>query len=92
MTDASHYLLYDAACSVCEQMTTFLVSLDRSHRIRPIPLGHPSVGRLLAGIPPEKRLGSFHLVRPGGEVSTIIESIQYAPARIEGASDLTPVA
>lgn len=41
---------------------------DREGRLRPVRIQSEEGQRLLASIPEEDRLGSFHLVGPGGEV------------------------
>jgi predicted DCC family thiol-disulfide oxidoreductase YuxK len=35
-----------------------------------VPLGSPEADRLLAGLPKERRMASWHLVEPSGEVSS----------------------
>jgi predicted DCC family thiol-disulfide oxidoreductase YuxK len=41
---------------------------DRKRALRPVALQDPEADRLLARVPAEERLRSWHLVRPGGAV------------------------
>jgi predicted DCC family thiol-disulfide oxidoreductase YuxK len=43
---------------------------DRRRRLRPIALQDPEADRLLAGIPQEERMASWHFATPDGEVAS----------------------
>ena len=45
-----------------------LLSWDRRGRLRPVPLGGPEADELLAGMPHDERMASWHLVDPDGAV------------------------
>ena len=43
-----------------------LLRWDRHGRLRPVPLGSEEADALLAGMPEEERMASWHLVEPAG--------------------------
>jgi predicted DCC family thiol-disulfide oxidoreductase YuxK len=61
-------LLYDADCGFCKWSLNLVLRWDRDERVRPAPIESPEGERLLADMPREKRLESWHLVLPSGEV------------------------
>jgi predicted DCC family thiol-disulfide oxidoreductase YuxK len=65
-------LLYDADCGFCRWVTAKLLTWDRRRALRPVAIQEPRGAELLAGLPDERRLASWHLVtggvvRSGGE-------------------------
>jgi predicted DCC family thiol-disulfide oxidoreductase YuxK len=65
--DASHAILYDSDCGFCKWSLDKILLWDRRRRLRPVAIQSPEGDRLLADVPPERRLESWHLVDPGGE-------------------------
>ena len=63
-------VLYDAECNICKTITETLLTWDRAGRLRPVAIQSEEGDRLLAAIPAEDRLKSFHLVAPNGEVAS----------------------
>jgi predicted DCC family thiol-disulfide oxidoreductase YuxK len=61
-------VLYDADCGVCVWTVAKILSLDRKRRIEPVALQSPEANRLLRGIDPDRRMASWHLVGPDGEI------------------------
>ena len=61
-------MLYDADCGFCKWSLDKLLAWDRAHRLTPVAIQSPEGRRMLAGVPEEKRLDSWHLVLPGGEL------------------------
>lgn len=62
-------VLYDDDCNICKTIMDALLSWDRGRRrIRPVPIQSAEGQELLREMPSEKRLESFHLVRPGEPV------------------------
>lgn len=62
-------VLYDNDCDICKTITETLLTWDAGRgRIRPVPIQSEEGERLLRDVPAEKRLASFHLVRPDGTV------------------------
>ncbi len=61
-------LLYDGDCGLCRWSAATLLRWDRRERIRAIALQDPEADRLLAGMDPDERMASWHLVGPSGLV------------------------
>jgi predicted DCC family thiol-disulfide oxidoreductase YuxK len=65
-----HAILYDRDCGFCRWSLGVVLRWDRGRRLWPVALQEPPAGRLLAGMPEEERMASWHLVAPGGEVAS----------------------
>lgn len=63
-----HILLYDEKCGFCNWSVEKVLAWDRRGRIRPVPIQSAVGAQLLAGVPEERRLESWHLVTPAGRV------------------------
>jgi len=61
-------LLYDSDCGFCRWSLGKVLAWDRRERLRPVRLQSPEADALLAGMPVEERMGSWHLVEANGEV------------------------
>jgi predicted DCC family thiol-disulfide oxidoreductase YuxK len=61
-------LLYDSDCGFCRWSLGKVLAWDRRARLRPVTLQSKEAEGLLAGMPEEKRMGSWHLVEPDGEI------------------------
>ena len=59
-------VLYDRDCAFCKWALDKILAWDRRHRLRPVAIQSEKGQRLLAAIPPERRLESWHLVGRGG--------------------------
>ena len=59
-------LLYDRDCGVCRTLLGAVLAWDREQRLRPVALQDAEAGALLAGMPEERRMGSWHLAGPDG--------------------------
>jgi predicted DCC family thiol-disulfide oxidoreductase YuxK len=68
--DSEHAILYDADCGFCKWSLNKVLAWDRHRRLRPIAIQSEEGQRLLAPIPAAERLDSWHLVAPGGEVTS----------------------
>ena len=55
-------LLYDSDCGFCRWSLGKVLAWDRRGRIRPVSLQSKEAEQLLAGMPDERRFGSWHLV------------------------------
>lgn len=73
-----HVVLYDADCGFCAWCLAKLLAWDRRRRLRPAALQSEEAERLLAGMPEERRMASWHLVAPGGQVYS--GGAAFAPA------------
>lgn len=61
-------LLYDPDCGFCRVCVAAVVSWDRSGRLRPVALTSGEAERLLAPMPTDERMASWHLVGPDGRI------------------------
>ena len=68
MTDYEATLLYDEDCGFCKWSLDKVLAWDRRRRLRPVPIQSEEGQRLLASVPEERRLDSWHLVEPSGAV------------------------
>ena len=60
-------VLYDAECGLCRTLLAGLLRWDRGGRLRPVALQASEADKLLADLPPDARMESWHLVSLGGE-------------------------
>ncbi|MDQ2897811.1 MAG: DCC1-like thiol-disulfide oxidoreductase family protein [Actinomycetota bacterium] len=65
-----HTVLYDADCGFCRWCLGLLLRADRDHRLRPLALGTPEADRLLASMPRDEQLASWHLIDPSGRLTS----------------------
>ncbi|MEX0753717.1 MAG: DCC1-like thiol-disulfide oxidoreductase family protein [Actinomycetota bacterium] len=63
-------MLYDEDCGLCRWITDRVLDWDRRGRVRAAPIQGAEGDRLLAAIPPERRIGSMHAVRTDGTVTS----------------------
>lgn len=61
-------VLYDRDCGFCRWTLAQILRFDRDRRLRPVPIQSDEGQRMLAGVPSEARLASWHLVTADGEV------------------------
>ena len=61
-------LLYDRDCGFCRWSLGKVLAWDRRGALEPISIQSEEADRLLAGMPEETRLGSWHLVEADGTV------------------------
>jgi predicted DCC family thiol-disulfide oxidoreductase YuxK len=66
--DERHAILYDGECGFCRWALNKVLAWDRPHRLRPVAIQSDEGQTLLAGVEPGRRLDSWHLVSPDGEV------------------------
>ena len=60
-----HLVLYDSDCGFCRWALDKILAWDRRGRLRSVAIQSDEGGRLLAGIDPDRRLDSWHLVSDG---------------------------
>lgn len=63
--EPSVHLLYDADCGLCRWITAKLLAWDRRGALQPLAIQDPEAARLLAAVPAEQRISSWHLVANG---------------------------
>jgi predicted DCC family thiol-disulfide oxidoreductase YuxK len=61
-------VLYDEDCGFCKWSLDKILAWDRRGRLRPVAIQSDEGQRLLAGIDPEARLDSWHLVTDDGRL------------------------
>jgi predicted DCC family thiol-disulfide oxidoreductase YuxK len=61
-------ILYDPDCGFCRWSLGKVLAWDRRGALRPVALDSDEAERLLAGMSPEKRMASWHLVDSAGRV------------------------
>jgi predicted DCC family thiol-disulfide oxidoreductase YuxK len=61
-------ILYDRDCGFCRVSCALVLRLDRRRRLRPVAIQDPEGQRLLAPVPEERRLDSWHLAAGDGTV------------------------
>jgi predicted DCC family thiol-disulfide oxidoreductase YuxK len=65
-SNGSRYaVLYDRDCAFCRWSLDKILAWDRRHRLRPVAIQSEEGERLLATVPSERRLDSWHLVGDG---------------------------
>jgi predicted DCC family thiol-disulfide oxidoreductase YuxK len=61
-------VLYDQDCGFCRWSLDKILAWDRRERLRPVAIQSDEGARLLASIPEDRRLDSWHLVEPSGSL------------------------
>jgi len=68
MTEPEATVLYDEDCGFCKWSLDKILAWDRSRLLRPVPIQGEEGDALLAAVPSERRLDSWHLVERDGTV------------------------
>jgi predicted DCC family thiol-disulfide oxidoreductase YuxK len=68
VSSVGHPLLYDVDCGFCRVSLALVLVWDRRRRLRPVALQSDEAGELLARVPEQERMASWHLVQPDGSV------------------------
>src|SRR3712207_2420034 len=62
---------YDADCGLCRWVMGVLLAWDRRHTLTPVALqDEDAADRLLGGMDHQRRMASWHLVTPEGDVQS----------------------
>jgi predicted DCC family thiol-disulfide oxidoreductase YuxK len=61
-------VLYDADCGFCKWSLNWILRWDRRRRLRPVAIQSVEGQSLLASVPEEQRLDSWHLVLVDGSI------------------------
>jgi predicted DCC family thiol-disulfide oxidoreductase YuxK len=83
-------VLYDSDCGFCKWALDKILAWDRRGRLQPVAIQSEEGVRLLAGIPAERRLDSWHLVS-GGEVKSAGAAAPDLFAALPGGRPLAAV-
>ena len=81
-------LLYDSDCGFCRWCLGKVLAWDRSRSLRPVAIQSEQGDRLLAGMPKEERLASWHLVDGGGTVRSAGAAFPGLFRRLPGGAPL----
>ena len=68
LTEQRAVVLYDNDCGFCKWSLNKILTWDRHDRLRPAAIQSEEGQRLLAAVPPDRHLESWHLAQPGREV------------------------
>jgi len=63
-------VLYDAECGLCKWLLAVVLRWDRASRLRPLALQSSDADAIVGDLERDERMGSWHLVSPGGERSS----------------------
>jgi predicted DCC family thiol-disulfide oxidoreductase YuxK len=81
-------VLYDADCGFCRWTVERIEAWDRSGRVIPVPIQSECGERLLASVPPARRLDSWHLVTGDGRLYSGGEAIAPLLSLLPGGRPL----
>jgi predicted DCC family thiol-disulfide oxidoreductase YuxK len=85
-------ILYDEDCGFCRVSLALVLAWDRRLRLRPVALQSPEAERLLAGMPQERRMASWHLVMPNGDVCSAGAAFPPLLRQLPGGAPLAAIA
>ena len=88
MSSAHLSVLYDEDCGFCRWSLDKVLAWDRRRALRPVAIQSEEGQALLAGIPEPKRLDSWHLVLPSGEVRSAGAAAAPLARTLPGAKPL----
>ena len=86
-----YILFYDADCGLCTVLRNWVHRLDRSRRIRSVPLRASQADPYLGDLQHDQRFGSMHIIVPDGGRSSggsallrLVEALPmgYAPSHL----------
>jgi predicted DCC family thiol-disulfide oxidoreductase YuxK len=83
-------VLYDEDCGVCRVSVALLLRTDPGGHLRPVPIQGPEGRRLLAGVAPERRLASAHVVDGEGRVTSGGDGAAVIAAAVPALRPLAP--
>jgi predicted DCC family thiol-disulfide oxidoreductase YuxK len=85
-------VLYDGACGFCEVVLAVLLRWDRQNQLDPVPIQSERGERLLADMPRQDRLASWHLIDRAGSVRSGGAAIPAVFASLPWGSPIAYVA
>jgi len=85
-------LLYDSDCGFCRWSLGKVLAWDRRGRLRPVSLQSKEAESLLAGMPEEERMASWHLVGDDGQVRSAGAGIAPLLQLLPGGAPLAAAA
>ncbi len=85
-------VLFDRDCGFCRWSVGRLLAWDRAGRLHPVAIQSENGQRLLAGLPPEQRLGSAHAIDAAGMRTSGGDAIAPIAAVLPGGAPLAALA
>jgi predicted DCC family thiol-disulfide oxidoreductase YuxK len=86
--EAQAVVLYDEDCGFCKWSLDKILAWDRHRRLRPLPIQSEEGEHLLAPVPRDLWLESWHLVEPSGEVRSAGDATAPLAALLPGGRPL----
>jgi predicted DCC family thiol-disulfide oxidoreductase YuxK len=77
-------VLWDRDCGFCAFMLSLVLQADRRRHLKPVPIQSPEGEQLLADMPLEKRLASWHLIDDDGRRTSGGEALTELLRRLPG--------
>ncbi len=85
-------VLYDGDCGFCAWALAWLLRWDRGRRLEPVAIQSEEGARLLAGLPPERRLASWHARDAHGLVVSGGAALAHVLPRVPAGAPLAELA
>jgi predicted DCC family thiol-disulfide oxidoreductase YuxK len=85
-------VLYDGECGFCAWGVAWLLRWDRQHSLRPVAIQSAEGALLLADVPEQRRLASWHVRDPRGQLSSGGAALAPALARLPAGGPLAALA
>ena len=85
-------LLYDRDCGFCRWSMAKILAWDRRRGIRPQVLQSDEANRLLQGMDPDRKMASWHLVLPNGQILSAGAAVPTLLRMLPGGRPLAGVA
>jgi predicted DCC family thiol-disulfide oxidoreductase YuxK len=85
-------VLYDVDCGFCRWSLAKLLAWDRRRTLRPVAIQDGAGETLLAAMPEERRLASWHLAFPDGRLYSAAPALVEVLALLPGGRPLSAVA
>jgi predicted DCC family thiol-disulfide oxidoreductase YuxK len=85
-------VLYDGECGFCAWTLAWLLRWDRAQRLRAVPIQSEEGARVLAGMPAERRLSSWHVAEPRGRLRSAGGAFAVVLDELPGGASLAALA
>jgi predicted DCC family thiol-disulfide oxidoreductase YuxK len=85
-------VLYDDDCGFCKWAVNRIMYWDRRRRLRPVAIQSTEGARLLADVEEARRLDSWHLALPSGEVLSAGAALPPLAEMLPGGGPIARVA
>jgi predicted DCC family thiol-disulfide oxidoreductase YuxK len=85
-------ILYDDECGFCRWSADKILAWDSHRRLRPVALQEPEADRLLKDMDRRRRMASWHLVMPDGEILSAGAAVPELMRHLPGGAPLAIIA